>query len=339
MIEREPKTPLHPEKIEPSPNPEYPREFFPEEIELFAELKKLESKLPPEAIEKVMGRVGDIEEPGLGKHVLDAMTKDGFDRTLDKLGSILTSGITPKGGRWPSSGVVCFNVMGAMGNEDIYCQKEEKYGVLSAARLMSPGSVEIMFDLSQNQKDRLGLWPEVKTTGVAKEKKRPPTIGYEFSEGILPEQFKGIVIWPYEEVGIRASIYCPEFSGKKEEASNEAIKSIRSIFNNSTSSIFGYPSQRFKERLKKFGESEELVEGMDKKYKEYPGEMEVVGTRDGTLLKIQAAKTAKTMLESIEHNKQDPNKYLIPIYDVYGDLLWPESISYEELKKVVKERK
>jgi len=297
-----------------------------------AEKESFEEELSPEVIEKIMEKVRDIDTKGLAYHVL-------FQREKH-LKSVLSSGILGQelGGNerkdvtkewWVKSirerkKFVHFNIIGRarkdLDDPDIDDYRRQKYSEkteIGKSYHLKYGGIAFIFDISDYQE----LSPEFRPgKGVSRtfRSQDPYFYSHRGEEGRTTQE--GLSI-PQSEYGFVLSYRVPPrlFKGivlnaerylTEDEVKNE-VEYSRKAYEKYTKPTKGpFDEEKTKQRI-----IERRVR--DKNYE--PQQVhQIVG-----ILK-----------EVYQEKKYHP----LPIYDVYGNLLWPQKISYEDVKKLVAER-
>ena len=291
--------------------------------------ESLEQLLSPEVVEQVIGKVQDINEPGTAFSIIS------WDFNLEKLRNIFDNGLigthreqegikrgqfgnpvdkdayvrTLKSKKNPD---VFFNVVGRMAGGDQTIQD-------SGFWKSHLETTAVIFDISRYREVTPSKLPDLKlhTFGV-----------YAYEDAPVDERNERNQVMAYPDTGFRLSPRVPPrflsgviFSMKRRLSSEEYEKRVGQILEENRRKF-----QEFPLSVLSYETEEDWVrEQEDYKYVE----------ENQTELLLERAKQIVQVMMEVDKNKLD---LLIPVYDLHGNLWWPEQISYEEVKRRIAER-
>jgi len=318
----------------PEPEPEREPQSAPENPEI-----KTENEPSPEAIEKIMAKVQDINEKGTAYHALrrnwaEPALKNGLlGQEWDKREEHKFD--ANEWGRQvhkTKDSFVHFNIVGRGTDLEDFDEnrlvanngQKAEIGMSTWVRYAGHDRIAIIFDLTgyteltpRNRPQKtlnktfrvadpefVDETKDVLATATAEEKQlRPDTeYGFVLSHRVAPRLFRGIV-----------------FQAAREKTEEEVQKQFQIIKANYEDSVRTGHAARFN-----------VGEFNEKKTLEYI-----------RLHKVKDENPQPKLQELIalisEINKNKPEQ-ILPIYDVYGNLLWPKQMSHNEVKQFVAER-
>lgn len=289
----------------------------PEESKMKEE--KFEKELSPEAIEKIMEKVQDINKDGMAVHSVFRLGGLNNEENRKTVSDILKNGILGQDWDKPSSEretisknnwakaarhkkrlFVFFNIVDKDLNVGEKYRSKPEWAKGDIAKieespwLKNPNSIGIIFDTntlkgriyaqnrSEPKKLKSRYYDPWESQGTPSEE------GYTVTPRVKPNLFKGLVF--------RTS----------RPATQEESKYMQRVDQEAHFWRINY-------------------QWTDERYA-------FVESNDDEIKTKRAEEIAQIMIRNMNE------KYLVPIYDVYGNLFWPEQMSYEEVKQFVEER-
>ncbi|HOX11050.1 MAG TPA: hypothetical protein P5323_00850 [Candidatus Moranbacteria bacterium] len=296
-----------------------------EEAEIEAEKmqEKVEKELLPEVIEKIMKKVQDINQYGTAftsifrnkeksnLKIIQSILKDGLLGSTQKNVQNLSEEVNKK--NWTNNlkngkgGRVFFNIVGRMKHEDT---RKEIPQMLENFYCRSDNNenIYLIFDLKNFKEDSI-LEGKINDHGSWEQTQKNHTYKVDYSPN-----------------HIRMSAYKKIF-GELKPGTNEFRKKALSLKELDDEEVKHVVNSIINEK----GETSPRDEwGFTLSYRVAPRLFKGI-----VISQKETAAEISNIEEKIYNNKE---KLLLPIYNVYGDLLWPKQMSYEEVKKFVMER-
>lgn len=294
----------------------------------FEEAKETpERELTPEEIERVMEKVQDIDNPYLNfgynafePYYSDNECPEGLFKSILKSGFLAMWGVgekRPKVQDWPKyirdsreldrGPVFHFAKLGE--SRDVYgpAHGSGKLGQMrniSGSCFLSPGNIAVIFDLSKYKeiKDRKEFKSKTYKSKTYISRGGGTLEGYQLKYRVAPRFLKGIVLYSGRQ--------------KTHEEAQKELQVIKDQYEKMVqyNRYHGYTSKPFD--MNKMLES---IRGGQTENENYLPDVQ------------------KLFQSMIEVDKDRPD-WLLPIYDIYGNLWWPKQMTYEEVKEFVAER-
>lgn len=291
-----------------------------------------EFQLTPEMEEKIMQKVMDINEPDWGYHTIGTIQSD-YNQKNDQdklLSSVLSNGIFAKKTK----------------NE--YLQELLKYKRTRKWDWLDRDS-------------EIGQFNEIfyNVTGIKDES--PPLFkgDTDISEDPWVQEDKPLVygiIFSYQENRLEDDSYSQSYAyGKRDNLICGARRTFERIAPQTFQGVFIKINRNFNEKekedsipllvsefkktsnkMKEEGYLEERFNIDEGLAKEQLIKRQYIEDLDPKKLKNKAKEIGQTMLRMFEGTPRE--RFILPVYDVHGNLLWPRQMSYEEVKQFVADR-
>lgn len=284
------------------------------EAKKLVEKEKMEKEFSPEIVEKIMGKVQDINKNGVAFTAINTFGNRDADLglTVEKIfsngllgtsyewvendndvSSKLTKNLWAEKTKEHKNSVIHFNIAGRMTEENMEDPRYQGFPIATShwVRTTRNNSVSILFDLD-------------------KFKEENPVQGRSVKEKLKTRTFRA-------NVGYFDPSYFEKHPFKKGESATLSEGGFL-LSHRVAPRLFTGVCLGFARKGKTEKEDEDFLnKKMDNK--------------------SFLSKQEDTIVEIIKSCKNDPHK-LVPIYDIYGNLHWPKYMPYEEVKKFVAER-